>query len=76
MERGVRQKGTGWSRTRKETAWTEQKKRMGAGVKSYIKFRDGSQGKVKKEKQKIKPVVYFISYIYATEIYNILYLHK
>ena len=41
LEKRVRQKGTGWSQSRK-TGWTEQKKRMGAGVKSYIKFRDGS----------------------------------
>jgi len=29
LERRVRQKGTGWSQSRKKTGWTEQKKRVG-----------------------------------------------
>jgi hypothetical protein len=51
LERRVRRKGTRWRQSRKEIGWTEQKKRMEAGMKSYM-FRDGSLKKKKKRKIK------------------------
>lgn len=62
LERRVRQIGTGWSQSRKETGWKEYKKKMFSPLSPFsfqVQRWEIGQGE-KKKKQKIKPVYFFI----------------